>query len=377
MSVCGSSVCYDSTKRGSRYRDLRGHAFGKLTVIDEDIRAGTTKIYWKTKCSCGSVKSIRGDLLTSGKTRSCGCMLQRGGRHNANFKDLSGMRFSRLQVMSHVKKSDVAGLRVSKKSGAVFDCLCDCGKTLLVRADKLKSGHTQSCGCLHHNSSKTRRLDKHPAFVDLTGQIFGRLRVVSMVSRDKKLLWNCLCSCGKSINVYPSNLGKANTTSCGCYHIEKISGKNSNFYNNALSDEDRNSPRRSCAVVKKRAHHANLIALRSANYVCKLSGERRYLRCHHIIPYSKSSELRFDPENLFVIDHRLHKLFHSVYGNDCSAEDLSIFVQVIESFPRNELENMLDLFSRRRLRSSFCFSYGENKDIIIGQFKERRAICLS
>ena len=29
-----------------------------------------------------------------------------------------------------------------------WECLCDCGNILYVSTSKVKSGHTQSCGCL-------------------------------------------------------------------------------------------------------------------------------------------------------------------------------------------------------------------------------------
>ena len=56
-----------------------------------------------------------------------------------NFQDLSGKKYGRLIVirLSHVK---------SKKT--FFVCRCDCGKEAVIYSQKLKSGHTQSCGCL-------------------------------------------------------------------------------------------------------------------------------------------------------------------------------------------------------------------------------------
>lgn len=56
-----------------------------------------------------------------------------------NFQDLSGKKYGRLIVLklSHVK---------SKKT--FFVCRCACGKQAIVYSQKLKSGHTQSCGCL-------------------------------------------------------------------------------------------------------------------------------------------------------------------------------------------------------------------------------------
>ena len=52
---------------------------------------------------------------------------------------------------------------------------------------------------------------------DLTGQRFGRLTVEKVVGRKyRKLLWRCLCDCGKYTVVVGSSLTTGNTRSCGC-----------------------------------------------------------------------------------------------------------------------------------------------------------------
>lgn len=59
----------------------------------------------------------------------------------ANGHDLTGQVFERLSAISF------AG-RVGKKQERVWDCLCSCGNTVVVRAYSLRSGNTKSCGCL-------------------------------------------------------------------------------------------------------------------------------------------------------------------------------------------------------------------------------------
>lgn len=48
-------------------------------------------------------------------------------------------RFSRLVVVRRVDTG---------KSGHWYECRCDCGKSTIAIAAKLKNGHKQSCGCL-------------------------------------------------------------------------------------------------------------------------------------------------------------------------------------------------------------------------------------
>jgi len=59
--------------------------------------------------------------------------------------------------------------------------------------------------------------------VDLTGQKFGRLKVVSLLgSQNNRRIWNCLCDCGTSFSCASDRLRSGNTTSCGCYHKELV-----------------------------------------------------------------------------------------------------------------------------------------------------------
>ena len=59
--------------------DLTGKIFGKLTVIKLDhiqksLNSKRSKSYWLCKCECGNMKVVRSDSLTTGNTKSCGCL---------------------------------------------------------------------------------------------------------------------------------------------------------------------------------------------------------------------------------------------------------------------------------------------------------------
>lgn len=60
--------------------------------------------------------------------------------------------------------------------------------------------------------------------VDRTGHRYGRLVVIREVEKEKPgvLKWLCRCDCGNEVKVRGMNLTSGNTTSCGCYNIEKI-----------------------------------------------------------------------------------------------------------------------------------------------------------
>lgn len=55
------------------------------------------------------------------------------------FTDLTGKQFGKLKVVYYAGKPD--GRRLT------WGCLCECGNSTVVPTDKLKSGHTSSCGC--------------------------------------------------------------------------------------------------------------------------------------------------------------------------------------------------------------------------------------
>lgn len=57
----------------------------------------------------------------------------------------SGDKFGRLTVVRFDHRSG------NKKYRYYYECECECGKHIITREDGLKSGHTKSCGCLHHD----------------------------------------------------------------------------------------------------------------------------------------------------------------------------------------------------------------------------------
>lgn len=62
-----------------------------------------------------------------------------------------------------------------------------------------------------------------PKLNDLTGRAFGKLTVIarSRTSKNKKAVWECLCSCGSTIHAVGSDILSGHTASCGCYRAER------------------------------------------------------------------------------------------------------------------------------------------------------------
>lgn len=117
--------------------DLTGKKFGKLAVVEISEKRGNY-YYWKCICDCGNEAVIRGNRLTSGKTKSCGC-LNKEIVSEKHLKDLTGQRFGRLKVLKRTR---------SERNNAVWLCECDCGNVKEIISANLIHGKTNSCGCL-------------------------------------------------------------------------------------------------------------------------------------------------------------------------------------------------------------------------------------
>lgn len=205
--------------------DLSGKRFGKLTVLNrEGSRRG--KALWRCLCDCGKTTLAASWDLKSGNTASCGCGHLEGaqkaaeknrGRTSPRRIDLTGQTFGRLTVL---------GFAYRNERGVNFwHCLCRCGNMTTIRGDALRQGSTRSCGCLAHEVRVGRGKESagrvSSRFVDMAGQVFGRLTVLEPVRQaGKPLTWHCRCECGKETFVPTAKLKSGHTRSCGCLGLE-------------------------------------------------------------------------------------------------------------------------------------------------------------
>lgn len=56
------------------------------------------------------------------------------------FKDLTGQRFGRLTVISRAE---------NRNKRTMWNCMCDCGNSVVVSGKDMRNGKTKSCGCYH------------------------------------------------------------------------------------------------------------------------------------------------------------------------------------------------------------------------------------
>ncbi len=136
----------------SRKIDLTGQVFGSLTVIREAAYPPGGEARWVCFCSaCGKPEHIvRGSLLRSGHTKSCGCLIGQA-------EDLTGQRFGRLEVLRRSEAPLTRELTEQTTRSAWWWCHCDCGNEKAISAQALKTGGAKSCGCLQ----KQRAVETH------------------------------------------------------------------------------------------------------------------------------------------------------------------------------------------------------------------------
>ena len=83
--------------------------------------------------------------------------------------------------------------------------------TTVTSGTKLKSGHTQSCGCLQ------RERTSEACSKDMVGHKYGKLTALHRISNaDGHTKYECKCECGNIVIVDSCNLSTGATKSCGC-----------------------------------------------------------------------------------------------------------------------------------------------------------------
>lgn len=66
-----------------------------------------------------------------------------------------------------------------------------------------------------------------PAFLKLTGEVYGRLTVLELAPKHgARTMWNCRCTCGVVRSFWAGNLRNGTTKSCGCLSVETTTARN-------------------------------------------------------------------------------------------------------------------------------------------------------
>ena len=180
-----------------RYRALNtlkiGDVFGHLTLTEKLLNG-----YCRCRCSCGKETIELASKLAHGKRTSCGCLRKNTAAAINQKPIIPGTVYGRLTVL--------------ETRAPYATCRCTDGKIVTVYACHLRSGHTQSCGCLQREmASKNAQIPIAP------GKRFYELTVLRQEG-DKCL---CRCSCHRELHVLTKLLTSGRTKSCGCSQYKK------------------------------------------------------------------------------------------------------------------------------------------------------------
>lgn len=114
--------------------------------------------------------------------------------------------------------------RFHKNRRAYWNCECTlCGNETNIREDTLQRGGTKSCGCYNKSKEKAEKSKQSHPIEDLTGNVYGDLTVLCLSDKrqGKHILWTCLCSCGRIVDVWSANLKNGNTKTCGDFEAHR------------------------------------------------------------------------------------------------------------------------------------------------------------
>ena len=169
-------------------KDIKGKVFGNWTALER--KSGGNFSHWLCECKCGIKKLVRLSHLTSGESKSCGCLVS---------TDLVGKKFGTLTVIRKVEKSDISCRRSDFKGnpipGTVWLCKCDCGVEKVFRRSAIVQG--QACGKCYRKKTPEARINF--LYTLVKGQAKRRRWDFSLTKENVKSLCFLNCHyCGKA-----------------------------------------------------------------------------------------------------------------------------------------------------------------------------------
>lgn len=296
-----------------RVKNELGNKYGKLTVIapsDEKIRS---RACWVCQCECGTILTVIGTDLRTGRKTDCGCV------PHYNFKDEIGHKYGRLTVIAQSDKKS------SSRRAIMWECLCDCGTKVVVCGSDLRSGKTQSCGCLEQERRGQSVLK------DEIGNRYGKLVVIDKIRPDNKTTyWKCKCDCGNITYQRGDVLRCGSVKSCGCLHslgnqkIEQFLTEHKIIHKSEVAFND--------LISSKGGHPRFDFGIYDDNYnlLCLIE----YQGIQHFIDKGKFGQVQREETDqlkmLYCQDHNI-TLYEINYEDDIESKLLEIIEEVFHT----------------------------------------------
>lgn len=197
-----------------------GKQFGKFTVISYVGYKMRTQMeyFYKVRCSCHNhtVKETTYSDLIGGRQYCCG---KCGVRNPVKVGD----RYGSLTVLEIIPTD-----KLHHYCRAVCGCDCDPKTRICVSVNKLKTGHTTSCGGPAHVDETKHRWLPYTGSVEV-GDRFGDLEVLEILENERTTYGarqaRCLChrkdpltgeECGNVTKIVLASLTSGRQMSCGC-----------------------------------------------------------------------------------------------------------------------------------------------------------------
>lgn len=196
--------------------DFIGKKFNRLTVIKKtDKKNNDGKYLFLYQCDCGNYILSTKHQVTSGRTKSCGCLKKDVEKERSEY-------FKKLD--SEYVNKEINGLKVLESLGhlngnrqsVVWKLRCRCGKEFTANKSDILSGSTKSCGC--YNRNRILEMNKNKRKEVSVGDVFGDLVVIEVLpsTSAKDAAYICRCTlCGDDkVYVKHNNLISNSTTRC-------------------------------------------------------------------------------------------------------------------------------------------------------------------
>ena len=109
MSRIGKMKYLKLSKPYTLYRDIAGQKFGRLIAMRPTKEISRGCVVWECHCECGNECLLDISRLTSGNTRSCGCLAK---DHSTKL----GKKYGKIMGKGNAKEAGVAGFNAVYKT---------------------------------------------------------------------------------------------------------------------------------------------------------------------------------------------------------------------------------------------------------------------
>lgn len=175
---------------------------------------------WICKCKCGIIKRQKVDNIKSGRSKMC---------KNCSIKERANKAKSKKEGIKIIKRKIDTNKEWSKTNTFVGTYQ----EYLKVIKDKKEVEKKEKAEA---REQQRKRIYENPI-----GKKYGRLEIVDVIKKGKKIWWKCKCDCGKQYEAVSYCIKNGKIKSCGCLarEIQENAVYNLNLYKRWGSMKDR------------------------------------------------------------------------------------------------------------------------------------------